>query len=93
MHRSPPEQRQVMMGICRCLYEMRRFEHAVEIGQSAIRMNRHFQEVHKYVALAQNAIGDHISAVATMTRAVLYEAPWDEEKIKANKALLHEMQN
>ena len=53
INRSPPEQRQVMMGICRCLYEMGRFEHAIAIGQAAIEMNRHFEGVHKYVALAQ----------------------------------------
>jgi len=93
INRSPPEQRQVMMGICRCLYEIGRFEHAIQIGQSAIEMNRHFQKVHKYVALAQKAKGEHSDAVATITRAVLYEAPWDEENIKANKALLLNLQN
>lgn len=89
--RSPPEQREVYMGISRCLYEMGRYDHAIDIGNSAIKMNRHFQQVHKYVALSQKAKGDHVSAIATMTQAVIYESPWDEENIEANKAILKEI--
>mmetsp|Transcript_10778 Transcript_10778/g.16284 ORF Transcript_10778/g.16284 Transcript_10778/m.16284 type:complete len:628 (+) Transcript_10778:80-1963(+) len=90
--RSPPEQRQVYMGISRCFYEMGRYDVAIEIGKGAIAMNRHFPGVHKYVALAQKAQGDYSGAKATMTQAVLYETPtWDDNNIKANKALLREI--
>ncbi len=92
--RSPPEQRQVCMGISRCMYEMGKYDRAIEIGQAAIEMNRHFPGVHKYIALAQKAQGDHDGARATMTRAVLYETPtWDDDNVEANRALLSEMQH
>ncbi len=87
-YRSPPEQRRVVMGISRCLYEMKSYDAAIEVGESAIYMNRHFPEVHKYVALAYKDRGDINTAIETMTKAVLYETPWDDKNIKANKALL-----
>jgi len=92
IYRSPPEQRQHLMGMCRCLYNMGRYDLAIDAGGSAIEMNRHFPEVHKYVAFSHKAKGDRAAAIVTMTRAVLYEAPWDEKNIKANKALLKEVQ-
>ena len=91
-NRSPPEQREVMMGMCRCFYEIGAYDVAILMGKYAITMNRHFQEVHKYVALSHKAKGNYIEAVTTMIKAILYEAPWDEENIAANKALLKEIQ-
>ena len=90
-NRSPPEQRQVIMGISRCFYEMKAYDNAIAVGESAIGMNRHFPEVHKYVALSYKEKGDIDTAIATMIKAVLYETPWDDENIEANKALLMEM--
>ena len=90
-YKSPPEQRQVIMGISRCFYEMKAYDQAIGVGESAIIMNRHFPEVHKYVALAHKEKGDIETAIATMTKAVLYETPWDDKNIEANKALLMEM--
>jgi len=87
---SPPQQRRVWMGLCRCFYEMGDYEKAVAAGSAALEMNRHFPQAHKYVALAQKASGDLEAAKATMTRAVLYEAPWDEANLEANKKLLKE---
>jgi len=89
--RSPPEQRQVIMGLSRCFYEIGKYDLAIDLGESAIEMNRHFPEVHKYVALSQKALGDIASARTTMKRAVLYETPWDDKNIEANKKMLHEM--
>jgi hypothetical protein len=91
IYRPPPEQRRVIMGFCRCFYEVGRYDHAIELGMSAIEMNRYFPEVHKYVALAQKANGDRIAARTTMKRAVIYETPWDDKNIAANKALLQEI--
>jgi len=89
--RSPPEQRELTMGASRCFYEMGRHDDAIKLGDSAIRMNRHFPEVHKYVALSYWAKGDMDSAILTMTKAVLYETPWDDKNIKANKILLMDL--
>lgn len=87
-NRSSPEQRQVMMGISRCFYKMKNYDHAIEVKDTAIEMNRHFPQVHKYVAFAYKAKGDIKTAILTMTKAVMYEAPWDDKNIEVNKALL-----
>ena len=87
-YRSPPDQRKVYMGISRCFYEMKRYNDAIAIGELPIEMNRHFDGVHKYVALSQKAKGDIEGARKTMMRAVLYETPWNSSNIEANKALL-----
>ena len=85
---APPLQRRVFMGLCRCFYEMEEYDKAIHSGMAAIEMNRHFPQVHKYVALAQKAIGDSDAARVSMTRAVLYESPWDERNLETNKELL-----
>ena len=42
-------------------------------------------------AAASNGGVDIDAAIATMTKAVLYETPWDEDNIEANKVLLMEI--
>lgn len=79
---TPPQQRKMFMGMSRCLYHMGDYENAIGLGEGAIQMNRHFPQVHKYVALSQKAAGDLQGAVQTMGRAVTYETPWDEANQK-----------
>lgn len=90
--RSPPEGRELMMGMSHCFYEIGEYDRAIMTGEYALRMNRHFPQAHKYVALSLKAKGDRVSAIKTMTRAVLYETPWDPKNIELNKALLREIQ-
>ena len=89
---TPPQWRQVWMGLSRCFYELGAYDKAIDSGMAAIEMNRHFPQVHKYVALAQHASLDYDAAKAIMTRAVLYEAPWDDKNLEMNKALLEQLQ-
>jgi len=88
---SPPQWRQVWMGLSRCYYEMGMYDKAIQSGMGALEMNRHFPQAHKYVALSQKAIGDYDAAKATMSRAVLYEAPWEDKNLELNKALLRQI--
>ena len=88
---TPPQWRQVWMGFSRCFYEMGVYDKAIHSGMAALDMNRHFPQAHKYVALSQKACGDYDAAKATMTRAVLYEAPWDNKNLELNKALLKQL--
>jgi hypothetical protein len=88
---TPPQFRQVWMGLSRCFYEMGVYELAIHSGMAALEMNRHFPQAHKYVALAQRASGDYDAAIATMTRAVLYEAPWEDKNLESNRALLKQV--
>ena len=84
---TPPHQRMVWMGLSRCMYHLGKYDKAIHAGTAAIEMNRHFPQVHKYVALAQKENGDLEGARRTMARAVNYETPWDDE----NKRIVLEM--
>jgi len=84
---SPPQQRKMLMGMSKCFYHIGKYELAIDVGESAIEMNRYFPQVHKYVALSQKASGNLSGALRTMGRAVNYETPWDE----ANRKLVLEM--
>lgn len=88
---TPIQWRKAWMGMSRCFYEIGEYDKAIAAGSLALEMNRHFPQAHKYVALAQKASGDLESAIATMSRAVLYEAPWEDENLEVNKALLKEL--
>mmetsp|Transcript_9897 Transcript_9897/g.24672 ORF Transcript_9897/g.24672 Transcript_9897/m.24672 type:complete len:448 (+) Transcript_9897:115-1458(+) len=79
---TPPQQRKMLMGMSKCFYYLKKYELAIEVGESAIEMNRYFPQVHKYVALSQKASGDLSGALRTMGRAVNYETPWDEANRK-----------
>jgi hypothetical protein len=83
--------RQVWMGLCRCYYELGIYDKAISAGSAALEMNRHFPQVHRYIALAHRARGDTAEAVKTMKQAVLYEAPWCDETIQFNKDLLRQL--
>jgi len=85
---TPSQWRQVWMGMSRCCFELGLYDECIDAGKAAIEMNRHFPSVRRYIALAQSAKGDHAEAVATLKHAVLYEAPWSDETIQRNKALL-----
>ncbi|KAL9181530.1 hypothetical protein ACHAXT_010335 [Thalassiosira profunda] len=55
--------------------------------------NKTSPTVHKYLALSRLAKGDRDMAIISMKEAVLYEAPWSDETIRANKELLCELMN
>lgn len=88
---TPSEWRQVWMGLCRCYYELGEYDQAISAGTAALEMNRHFPQVHRYIALAHRARGDHAEAVKTMKQAVLYEDPWCDETMQFNKDLLRQL--
>ena len=81
----------MFMGMSRCMYHLKNYEFAIQLGEAAIEMNRHFPQVHKYVALSQKASGDIEGAIRTMARAVNYETPWDEANRKVVLAMYEEM--
>lgn len=84
---TPSQQRMLLMNMSRCFYHSGDYEYAIQLGKGAIEMNRHFPQVHKYVALSQKASGDLKGAVRTMGRAAMYETPWDD----FNKNIVLEM--
>jgi hypothetical protein len=42
---TPPQERQVFMGISRVAYEEGDYENAIQFGEGAIEMNRHLFQV------------------------------------------------
>jgi tetratricopeptide (TPR) repeat protein len=88
---TPPQQRMMWMGLSRCAYHLGKYDKALNAGEAAIQMNRHFPNVHKYVALSQKAMGDNDAARVTMARAVAYETPWDEQHKADVLRMYHEM--
>lgn len=75
-------QRRMYMGMSRCFYHKGDYSKAICAGENAIEMNRHFPQVHKYVALSQRAIGNIELVLRIMLRAVHYESPWDDANKK-----------
>jgi tetratricopeptide (TPR) repeat protein len=88
---TPPQQRRMWMGLSRCAYHLGKYDKALNAGEAAIQMNRHFPAVHKYVALSQKTTGDIDAARVTMARAVAYETPWDEQHKADVLRMYHEM--
>lgn len=88
---TPPQQREIFMGFSRCFYEEGAYDEAISLGEGAIEMNRHFPGVHKYVALAYRAKGCLEEARNVMSRAVLYETPWDENNMEEVRKLWEDM--
>jgi tetratricopeptide (TPR) repeat protein len=75
---SPVQYRKIFMGMSRCFFETSAYGKSIAAASTAIEMNPHFPGVYKYKALSQRALGELDEAVKTTTRAVFYEAPWDD---------------
>lgn len=76
---TPVQRRKNLMGLSRCFYEVGHYKAAIISGEGAIRTERHFPGIHKYVALSYKEMGDRQMAKTVMNRAVLYETPWDDQ--------------
>ena len=85
---TPRQTRSIFAGASRCLFELKMYEKAVNAGEAALSMNRHFPGVHKLLARPQQAMGMIQLAVANMSRGVIYETPWDDLNRQANIAFL-----
>ena len=81
----------VFIDYSRALYELRKYDEAIEVGNMGIKVRRYQSGVHKYVALSQKANGDIDEAKMTMARAILYEYHWDEDNLQKNKQMLREL--
>ena len=75
---------QIAMGQSRCFYELGKYDKAIDAGENAVHDGRGRPQVHKYAALAQKAKGDIAGAKRTISRAILYERPWDKNNLEKN---------
>jgi tetratricopeptide (TPR) repeat protein len=78
---------QIFLNSARCHFETGKFEMAVECGEALFSVNRHFEGVYKYSALAHKAMGNLDDAVWTMQMACVYETPWNEANKEEVRAL------
>lgn len=76
---SPSQKRKILMGYCRCMYELGEYETSIKLSQAAIALGRHHAGVHKCFALSQKALGRIEESIRTATQAAFYEAPRDDE--------------
>jgi tetratricopeptide (TPR) repeat protein len=84
-------QRNLYHGACVCMYHLGEFDRAIAAGECAVMMNRHYDQVYKYLALSHKDKGDIDEAVITMRKAVRYEAPWNERNLELAKELLEQL--
>ena len=89
----PPHSDLMITDYSRALYELGKYDEAIEYGKLAIKTCRYRPGVHKYVALSQKAKGDIDEAKKIMSRAILYEYHWDEDNLQKNKQILRELSN
>eukprot|EP00980_Cylindrotheca_fusiformis_P010422 scaffold2315_cov113-Cylindrotheca_fusiformis.AAC.15 len=73
---------QVLIGKACCAFHLTQYEQSIQAGTEAIGVDRTFPNVHRYVALSQEAMGDLEACKVALSRAVNYEASWDEEHKK-----------
>ena len=86
------ENRTIFHQLTRCFYEIKDYDNALNFGNAAIEMNRHYDGVYKYVALSYKASGNLDKAIETMKQAVLYETPWNQNNIMKVKSFLLELE-
>lgn len=79
-------------GLSRCCFQLNcDHKFAIEAGNLALALDRHAPGGHKQVALPQRAAGDLSGAIKTMSQALLYEVPWDDENRQQNLSFLEEL--
>ena len=81
----------ITMGCSRALYEIGKYDEAIEIGNAAMESIRSYPGVHKYIALSHKAKGDIDEAKKTISKAILYEEHWNKDNLQKNKELLREL--
>lgn len=83
--------RQALYNCSRIYYHMGQYKQAINIAGGAVEMNRHYEDVYKYIVLSYRALGDWDSAIATQRLAVRYDTPWDPRRTALLVAELEEL--
>lgn len=88
----PQVQRKIVFETSRCEYELGNYKRSIEIGELAVEMNRHYEDVYKYIILSFVALERIDLAMQVCKRAIRYEVPWDIEHRQKLEAQLKELQ-
>ena len=82
-----------MQQLSRALYEMGKYDDAINRASTLIELGCYHPGSHKYLALSQRAKGNIDEAKKTLSRAILYEWHWEMDNLQNNKQLLRELNN
>ena len=88
---TPDQQLKVFTAFSKCCFHQKQYDKAIEFGNMAIDMNRHYPQVHKHVILSHYEKGDVQQAQSVANRAILYETPWDEQNKRRNQAMYFQL--
>jgi tetratricopeptide (TPR) repeat protein len=80
----------IKRGGSRCCLATKDYEKAQKMAQMLLNTNRRTKGAHILLAQAQWAMNNKKGAIRTMCRAVLYEAPWDDNNQEMNRIYLQE---
>ena len=83
--------RTIFHQLTQCFYELGDYAKALECGNAAVQMNRHFSGLYKYIAPTHKAMGNIEQAIDTMNDALVYESPWEQLGKEDNKLLLDQL--
>lgn len=82
-----------VIGMIRCHYETGDHDFVIEKGGYLLKKHRQLPGAHKYVAYSLRAKGDIEAAKDTMSRAILYEQPWNVKNRELNQKILIDFNN
>ena len=85
------ENREIFHKLTQCFYELGEYDRAISVGNNAVEMNKYYEGVYEYLALAHKAKGDYEKAIQVMTMATYYEDPWDQDNTAKVKSKLAEL--
>lgn len=88
---TPDQQLRVYTLASKCYFHQRQYDKAIEFGNLAIEMNRHYPQVYKYVVFSYFEKGDLDQAQTIANRAILYETPWDKSNQQQNETMYLEL--
>eukprot|EP00854_Cymbomonas_tetramitiformis_P031089 gene31089-39003_t len=84
-------QRKVFHYGCIAYGELGMYDVAIQCGEAAILMNRHYVGVYRPLVNCYTAQGKFDEAIKWMRKAVAFETPWDDENVAKLKAYLQEL--
>lgn len=86
------ETREICHWLSQVFYELKDYNSAINFGITAVKMNRHYDGVYKYLALAYKELGNLKEAIKIMKQAVAYETPWDADSQGPLKSMLQTLE-
>ncbi len=85
------QQRELFQNFQKCAYSMKNYNLAISLGEASLKGLRSDSCAHHTLARAYKGIGNMEEARTLAAKAILYEAPWDDENKKNSWELWKEI--